>query len=129
MMTSNIYLLIFAIAFMGCVLATPAVTRLAIWLGAIDHPDQFRRIHKGATPRMGGLGLAFGLTLGLLLIAWGGYLRDWDRFSEWWAGLAPIAVASLIVLMVGAVDDLHGVGPRLKLLGQSAAVLVLYFGG
>lgn len=129
MMTSNIYLLIFAIAFMGCVLATPGVTRLAIWFGAIDRPDQFRRIHKGATPRMGGLGLAFGLALGLLLVAWGGYLRDWDRFSEWWVGLGPVALASLIVLGLGAVDDLKGVGPRVKLLGQAAAVLVLYFGG
>ncbi len=78
---------------------------------------------------MGGLGLAFGLALGLLLIAWGGYLRDWDRFSEWWAGLGPIAIASVIVLVIGAVDDLRGMGPRLKLLGQASAVLVLYFGG
>jgi UDP-GlcNAc:undecaprenyl-phosphate/decaprenyl-phosphate GlcNAc-1-phosphate transferase len=129
MMTTNIYLLIFAVAFMGCVLATPGVTRLAIWFGAIDRPDQFRRIHKGATPRMGGLGLAFGLAAGLVLIVWGGYLREWDHFAEWWAGLAPVAIAAVIVLLVGAVDDLRGVGPRAKLLGQAAAVLVLYFGG
>lgn len=129
MMTSNIYLLIFAIAFMGCVLATPGVTRLAIWFGAIDRPDQFRRIHKGATPRMGGLGLAFGLTIGLLLIVWGGYLHDWDRFSDWWIGLAPVGLAALIVLLLGAVDDLVGIGPRVKLLGQAGAVVVLYCGG
>jgi UDP-GlcNAc:undecaprenyl-phosphate GlcNAc-1-phosphate transferase len=129
MMTSNIYLLIFAIAFMGCVLATPAVTRLAIWFGAIDRPDQFRRIHKGATPRMGGLGLAFGLVLGIVLVVWGGYLREWERFPEWWVSLAPVAIASLIVLLVGTVDDLRGMGPRVKLLGQAAAVIVLYMGG
>ena len=82
MMTSNIFLLIFAVAFMGCVLATPVVTRLAVWAGAIDRPDQFRRIHKGATPRMGGLGLAFGICVGLLLVVLGRLpRRDWDRFS------------------------------------------------
>src|SRR3954447_4365242 len=129
MMTSNIYLLIFAIAFMGCVLATPGVTRLAVWFGAIDRPDQFRRIHKGATPRMGGLGLAFGLAMGLLLVVWGGYLRDWDRFSEWWSSLAPVGIAALIVLIIGTVDDMVGIGPRVKLLGQAAAVMVLYCGG
>jgi UDP-GlcNAc:undecaprenyl-phosphate GlcNAc-1-phosphate transferase len=129
MMTTNLYLLIFAVAFMGCVLATPGVTRLAIWFGAIDRPDQFRRIHKGATPRMGGLGLAFGLAMGLLLISWGGYLRGWDGFAAWWASLAPVGLASLIVLAIGAVDDLRGVGPRSKLLGQSVAVMVLYVGG
>ena len=64
MLNTNTYLLIFAVAFMGCVLVTPLVTRVATWLGAIDRPDQFRRIHKGATPRMGGLGLAFGLAVG-----------------------------------------------------------------
>jgi UDP-GlcNAc:undecaprenyl-phosphate GlcNAc-1-phosphate transferase len=129
MMTSNIYLLIFAIAFMGCVLATPGVTRLATWFGAIDRPDQFRRIHKGATPRMGGLGLAFGLTLGLALVVAGGYLRDWDNLDDWWRTLIPLTIAGVIVLGIGAVDDLRGIGPRVKLLGQAAAVVVLYFGG
>jgi len=129
MITTNIYLLIFAIAFMGCVLATPLVTRLATWFGAIDRPDQFRRIHKGATPRMGGLGLAFGIMIGIVLVVFGGYLRDWDRFSEWWTSLAPVAIAGLIVLLIGAVDDLRGIGPRVKLLGQAGAVIVLYLGG
>ncbi len=50
--------MIFAFAMMGCVLTTPLVTHFAGWVGAIDKPDQFRRIHKGAIPRLGGLGLA-----------------------------------------------------------------------
>ena len=45
MLIPNSLLLIFAVAFMGCVLATPVVTRIAVWAGAIDRPDQFRRIH------------------------------------------------------------------------------------
>ncbi len=72
MIVSNAYLLIFAVAFMGCVLATPVVTRIAFWAGAIDKPDQFRRIHKAATPRLGGLGLAFGLLMGILVVVLGG---------------------------------------------------------
>ena len=60
MMISNTYLMIFAMAMTGCVLATPLVTWLATWVGAIDRPDQFRRIHKGAIPRLGGLALALG---------------------------------------------------------------------
>ncbi len=58
MVISNGYLMIFALAMMGCVLATPLVTQIASWVGAIDRPDQFRRIHHGAIPRLGGLGLA-----------------------------------------------------------------------
>ncbi|WP_422930965.1 glycosyltransferase family 4 protein [Singulisphaera sp. PoT] len=129
MMFSNTLLLIFAIAFMGCVLATPVVTRIAIWAGAIDRPDQFRRIHKGATPRLGGLGLAFGIGVGVMLAGFGGYLNEWSGFAEWWSNQWCILAASLIVLMVGFFDDTISLGPRMKLAGQGIAVLVLYVGG
>src|SRR2546421_10508843 len=85
MLISNSLLLIFAVAFMGCVLATPVVTRIAVWAGAIDRPDHFRRIHKGATPRLGGLGLAFGLASAIGLVGIGGSRHRWPGFAAWWA--------------------------------------------
>lgn len=129
MLISNSFLLIFAVAFMGCVLATPVVTRIAHWAGAIDRPDSFRRIHKGATPRLGGLGLAFGLGTGLLLVAAGRFLDATPDIGEWWGRQWVVLLAALIVLTVGFIDDTRGMSPRVKLLGQASAVLVLYFGG
>ena len=129
MMITNAFLLIFAVAFMGCVLATPVVTRIAVWAGAIDRPDHFRRIHKGATPRLGGLGLAFGLLVGILVVLHGGYLDGWDGLGDWCVRQWPVFAASAIVLTLGFVDDTRGVGPRVKLGCQALAVLVLYFGG
>src|SRR3954447_13521755 len=129
MLISNALLLIFAVAFMGCVLATPVVTRLALWAGAIDRPDHFRRIHKGATPRLGGLGLAFGLVVGVVLVSLGGYLDSWSGFADWWSRQWSVLAASSIVLAIGFVDDTRALGPRIKLLGQSVAVVVLYIGG
>jgi len=129
MLNMNTYLLLFAVAFMGCVLVTPLVTRIATWLGAIDRPDQFRRIHKGATPRLGGLGLAFGLTVSIAVAALGGYFQDWVEYPRWIVTLLPIGLAALIVLIVGVCDDTREMGPRVKLLGQASAVLMLYFGG
>ncbi len=128
-MISNVYLLIFALAFLGCVLATPVVTRLAAWAGAIDCPDQFRRIHKGAIPRMGGVGLAFGLALSILPVIVGSSLQDWQLFSDWWARQWSVVGAAAIILVVGVIDDTRGMRPRVKLLGQAAAVLVLFIGG
>ena len=128
-MITNSFLLVFAVAFMGCVLSTPFVTRIAAWAGAIDRPDHFRRIHKLATPRMGGLGLAFGLAISLALVAAGGYLDDWPGYAEWQSTQWAVLAAGLIVLVVGAVDDTRGMAPRLKLIGQATAVLVLYAGG
>jgi len=128
-MFSNAFLLVFAIAFMGCVLSTPLVTRIAAWAGAIDRPDQFRRIHKGATPRLGGLGVAFGLGVSLLPVALGGYLRDWPGSAEWWGRQWAVILAALIILAIGILDDTRGVSPRLKLMAQAAAVLALILGG
>jgi UDP-GlcNAc:undecaprenyl-phosphate GlcNAc-1-phosphate transferase len=129
MMISNAFSLIFAVAFMACVLATPVVTRIAVWTGAIDRPDHFRRIHKGATPRLGGLGLAFGLLVAVLVVIFGGYLDGWEELGDWCAHQWPVLAASLIVLGLGFVDDTRGLGPRLKLFCQAMAVLVLFFGG
>lgn len=129
MLISNAFLLIFAVAFMGCVLATPVVTRIAVWAGAIDRPDQFRRVHKGATPRLGGLGLAFGLLLGIVVVVAGGYLNSWDGLTAWCNEQWPVLAAALIVLGIGFVDDTRELGPRIKLLGQVAAVMVLFAGG
>src|SRR3954447_3454064 len=129
MLISNALLLIFAVAFMGCVLATPVVTRIALWAGAIDRPDHFRRIHKGATPRLGGLALAFGLLVGVVLVGMGGYLDTWSGFDEWWSRQWSVLVAGLIVLLIGFVDDTRALGPRIKLLGQGMAVVALSVGG
>src|SRR5262249_59512762 len=113
MMISNASLLIFAVAFMGCVLATPVVTRIAVWAGAIDRPDHFRRIHKGATPRLGGLALAFGLVVGVVLVGFGGYLDTWAGFGEWLSWQWSAHAASLNVLLIGFVADTRALGPRI----------------
>jgi len=129
MVISNGYLMIFAMAMMGCVLATPMVTKFASWVGAIDRPDQLRRIHVGAIPRLGGLSVALGIAAGTILPHLSGparlvNLRLPDVHHEW-----VILSAALIILMVGFVDDTRSIGPRVKLLGQALAVLILYLGG
>jgi UDP-GlcNAc:undecaprenyl-phosphate GlcNAc-1-phosphate transferase len=129
MALSNIYLVIFAVAMTGCVLATPWVTRVANWVGAIDRPDQFRRIHSGAIPRLGGLGLAFGVAAGLLLPGLVESLRIRTAGLYGWPEYGPLLTAAVIILIVGFLDDTRSLGPRVKLLGQAAAVLALYLGG
>jgi UDP-GlcNAc:undecaprenyl-phosphate GlcNAc-1-phosphate transferase len=127
-MFQNPNLLVFAIAFVGCVLATPAVTRLAGWLGAIDRPDQFRRIHKGAVPRLGGVGLAFGIALAALPFFLGLHASGLAGIETWTGPHAAVALAAVIVLVLGVLDDTRGLAPRTKLLVQAAAAIVLYFG-
>ena len=129
MMISNLYLMIFAVAMAGCVLTTPLVTWVASWVGAIDRPDQFRRIHQGAIPRLGGLALALGVAAGTILTLLHEPFRDravgeFGTQHHW-----SVLVAGLIILVVGFIDDTRSLGPRTKLLGQALAVLALYLGG
>ena len=128
-MISNLYLTIFAVAMAGCVLTTPLVTWLASWVGAIDRPDQFRRIHQGAIPRLGGLALAMGVAAGTILTFLHEPFRDraigeLGSQHHW-----SVLVAVLVILAVGFIDDTRSLGPRTKLLGQALAVLALYLGG
>ncbi len=128
-MISNTYLTIFAVAMTGCVLATPLVTWVATWVGAIDRPDHFRRIHKGAIPRLGGLALALGIVAGTSVSILQEPMRD-RGVVELGAHLQwSLLLAGLLILIVGFVDDTRSLGPRVKLLGQALAVLALYLGG
>ncbi len=128
-MISNLYLTIFAVAMAGCVLTTPLVTWLASWVGAIDRPDQFRRVHQGAIPRLGGLALAIGVALGIVVTFLHEPFRarvvgEFAAHHHW-----SVLLAALIILVVGFIDDTRSLGPRTKLLGQALAVLALYLGG
>src|SRR3954447_22983704 len=115
MIVSNVYLTIFAFAMMGCVLATPLVTWVATWVGAIDRPDHFRRIHHGAIPRLGGLALGMGVALGMVLT----HLDESLGFRA--VGALPmhhywlVLIAALVILVVGFIDDTRSLGPRTKL--------------
>lgn len=128
-MNQDSILLVFALAFMGCILATPSVVRVASWAGAIDRPDSYRRVHKGAIPRMGGLSLAAGLLLATLPAITQNTMVDFSGFAEWFGKSWSIVAAAAIVVGIGVVDDARGMSPRTKLLGQALAVLALIIGG
>jgi len=129
MIIYHVYVMIFAVAMMACVLATPIVREVATYIGAIDRPDQFRRIHKGAIPRLGGLALALGVAAATILTHLNESLRSQAvgayGFQYGWS----LLLAALVILVVGFVDDTRSLGPRVKLMGQALAVLTLYVGG
>ena len=129
MIISNVYLTIFAFGMLGCVLSTPMVTWFANRVGAIDRPDQFRRVHQGAIPRLGGLALAIGVATATLLTYVDFSLGLQASGGVPLSSYSYLLVAALGILAVGFVDDTRSLGPRLKLLGQAASVMVLYAGG
>jgi UDP-GlcNAc:undecaprenyl-phosphate GlcNAc-1-phosphate transferase len=91
--------------------ATPLTARLARRLGAVDHPAD-RRIHVVATPRLGGLALVAGVLVPVLY-----YLPE-D------AGARALVAGAVLIALLGAVDDVWGLGPSVKLVGQVVCALV-----
>ncbi|MEW6276169.1 MAG: MraY family glycosyltransferase [Bacillota bacterium] len=98
---------------------TPVVARKAFAWGAVDLPGP-RKVHQKAMPRLGGLALYLSFLAGAPLLLLQTHLGQ--------AGYGLLAGATLIVL-VGVIDDICGLSPWLKLLGQViAAASVLPFG-
>ena len=101
---------------------TPLVGRLAIRVGAVDVPDA-RRPHKRPTPRGGGLALVIGVHAACLValrLHW--QSADAQLDTSWWI---QFFLASLILLIIGIVDDVHGLKPLLKLAGQFMAACLV----
>ncbi len=86
---------------------TPAAARLARRLGAVDQPSG-RRIHLEPTPRLGGLALLAGFLAPVLL------------FLPVSTGSRAIVLGALLIALLGAADDIWGLGPFVKLAGQLA---------
>jgi len=81
---------------------------LARRLGLVDRPDA-RKCHRGRVPLIGGLCFFLGTIAGLLYL---GYI---DRF------VAGLLVPCALIVMTGAVDDLHSLSVRSRLVIQTCA--------
>ena len=95
-----------------CMAATPGVRKLALRIGAMDMPGESRRVHTTPIPRMGGVAIFLGFLAGVL------------PFSVLSLPVRGILWGSLIIVALGAADDVHSLKPWVKLLGQCAAALV-----
>ncbi|MBI3162904.1 MAG: undecaprenyl/decaprenyl-phosphate alpha-N-acetylglucosaminyl 1-phosphate transferase [Chloroflexi bacterium] len=105
------------------VVISVAITPLCIWLAwrvnLIDRPgSEAHKIHKLPMPLAGGLIIFLVIVLGC---AWAGILTL--------RPIAPIILASIVVLAFGLWDDIHGIRASWKMLGQSLATALLIWQG
>ena len=122
------YPLLFLVALLATLLATPLAKCIAQHLGAIDKPDE-RRINKVPIPRMGGIGIALGLVAAVAVQVAGTKLLGWPTVFVPHMQLQGVdykllTAAVVIVFLTGAIDDVRNLKPRQKLLGQILAACV-----
>ncbi|MFZ5648380.1 MAG: MraY family glycosyltransferase [Bacillota bacterium] len=110
------YILPVLASFLVALGLTPWVKSKAIAWGAIDLPDQ-RKVHQRVMPRLGGL-VVYLAFIPVALFS-----------SSFKMPVAGLAVGATIILLLGIVDDIRGISPRVKLAGQTLAALsVIPFG-
>ncbi len=106
-------------------LATPLVTRVAKTIGAIDHPND-RKVHGLPTPTLGGLAIFLGV-MGSGAIA--SLMPEFEQLFRQSSELLGIALAAVVIFVLGALDDLCNLAAPAKLAGQVFAAGILFLAG
>jgi UDP-GlcNAc:undecaprenyl-phosphate GlcNAc-1-phosphate transferase len=122
-------LLTAAIAMAVSWILTPYVRSFAVSKGAVDDPNRDdRRIHKEPLPRWGGLAIYAGILVSLLAVLPFAYPKG-NPFPTYLVG---ILVIGAVLVVFGAMDDLHEYKARIQLLvllGAGLLVQVLHSAG
>ncbi|MDQ1256198.1 MAG: Undecaprenyl/decaprenyl-phosphate alpha-N-acetylglucosaminyl 1-phosphate transferase [Candidatus Hydrogenedentes bacterium] len=144
MKTEQNWYLIFAyalgVSFLISIVLTDVVRRLALRWNILDHPGE-RKVHKAPIPLMGGVAIvtAFYLVIGGNLLAlWSVRTLGDDWLDEnilaflganvGWK-LGGIFAGSMVIFVLGVIDDIKALRPETKLAGQIVAALILVFSG
>lgn len=117
----NSYAVVFLVAFLVTLLATPLVRRMAIAAGVVDRPDEARKQHAWPIAYMGGVAVFLGI---VAAIAMSFVLVDGVA-----AGYDPVPIAVVVgmvaIAATGLADDVWKWDPRLKVAGQLVAAAAL----
>ena len=104
-------LYLFMTALFAALIMVPFLHRWALNTGAVDRPDA-RKVHLQITPRIGGIAIFMSILFSMLVFV------DMNR------PLRGILAGGLILFFTGLIDDLHGITPRQKFIGEIAAALI-----
>ena len=124
----HVFVFLALFAFLFCYLLTPLCRDLFVRAGMVDLPDNQRRLHLRAVPRMGGVPIAISYAAALVVVTVftpGGVKL---HIQHLWL-LRALLPAAAVIFLTGLLDDLRGLTPRQKLLGQLlGATVAVAFG-
>ena len=112
-MDHTVYIIIPTLAaLIAAYFSTPFFRILAVKLRILDLPNR-RKIHKRATPLLGGLGVFSGLVAGVII--------NWQNLNF----LLPVFYGAIIIVILGFIDDTRGLSARVRLFIELSLVLVI----
>tara|TARA_B110000003_G_scaffold73252_1_gene74624 strand:- start:481 stop:1533 length:1053 start_codon:yes stop_codon:yes gene_type:complete len=108
------YFFVFALTILFILILRP----IAFHFDLLDKPSD-RKTHKGSIPLIGGIAMFLGMSLGLVF---SGVI-----FLE--ENLLFLVLSSLILVLVGVVDDYRNISHKVRFIFQIiAALIIIYFG-
>ena len=112
-----IYFFTFMLALCLALYITPFVREAAIKYNIVDKPDGTLKFQKKPVAYLGGISvyIAFIFTVALTF--------DFEK------EVLGILLSGTIIIMLGIIDDLKTIDPKLKLTGQAIAVFILIRSG
>jgi UDP-GlcNAc:undecaprenyl-phosphate GlcNAc-1-phosphate transferase len=120
----DVWSVTFTVALLATLSGTQMVRITALRLRAVDSPGG-RRVHRRTTPRLGGLGIFWGFAGALLLVIYGN--AEWRHLlAGKELGLLGMLGGAGLMLVVGLLDDLHGLTASVKLATQAVAAILLW---
>jgi UDP-GlcNAc:undecaprenyl-phosphate GlcNAc-1-phosphate transferase len=122
------YVVTFMVALAVAAVLTPVVTHFAHKNNWLDRPNEARKIHTRAVPRLGGIAVVtafFAPIIGLWI-----YTNRISGLIYADATLvAALACGAGAVVALGVYDDLRGADAKLKLAVQSVVAATMWFAG
>lgn len=102
----------FVVTFIVSLILVPFVSKISKKLGIIAHTNR-RTIHKGIIARTGGYAIYASFLIGTML-----FLKTDTQINA-------ILIGGFIIFLTGFYDDIHDLSPKLKMVGQVIAALVV----
>lgn len=102
------------------------VLRLAKQRGVMDNPGE-RKLQSSPVPVLGGIAVFWGLFFGLLCYLATDFLFGTVGVSIDYS-IIPVLLGVCILLYIGALDDIIGLSPVVRLIVETIAMLGLIFG-
>lgn len=106
----------FIMTFIVSLILVPFVSKISKQLGIIAHTNK-RTIHKGTIARTGGYAIYASFLIGTMI-----FLKTDTQINA-------ILIGGFIIFLTGFYDDIHDLSPKLKMLGQIIAALVVIIYG
>lgn len=120
------YIPVFYVAFLVTITLTPLMQVLAHRHGVVDDPDNKRKVHTRPIAYLGGVSIFLGWIAGVTVAV---FLHPHNDMSPTIQIPPGILLGAMTVVLFGLLDDIYSLTPRMKMLGQLIAALLLIIPG